>query len=437
MSLRLRPFILACGAILAATAPVRGEVTMASNGAGGVNLETLSYGMSSRGLQGAPRGLKLDESALLNLGLSVGAGYDSNVFYSQQVHSAPVLTVTPVAALSNAERGGARPSGVYYDLSAALQYREYLSSDSAVKGQRTINPSAGGTIEFSSNQTLSLSISDSYSRLKDPPYTPSPTGILRDHNLAGLQLKAAPNGGRFQIIGRYSNVLDIYEDAPYSTNNNMGNELVLDVSWRWLPKTALYVQVAQGVVTYLNSASTQNGSTPFKGILGLRGLLTPKLALNLGGGYTNGFYGGGGSNPSGFGLVAIVGELMYTVSALNEAGIGYRHDIRNSPQLGDFYNVDAVYVAFRQLVASRVSTMLYARFENRAFHGAAPGGTTDGRVDQYYMAGLSADYFLTEIFYFGVFSSLDGNHSNRSQSSPVAGVNYNKVQVLGRLGIVY
>jgi hypothetical protein len=367
----------------------------------------------------------------------VGAGYDSNVFYSREVHSSPVLTVTPVVALSNAERGGARPSGVYYDLSAALQYREYLSSDETVKSQRAINPSAGGTVEFSSGQTLSLSITDSYSRLKDPPYTPAPTGILRDHNLAGLQLKAAPNGGRFQIIGRLSNILDIYEDHPYSRNNNMGNELVLDVSWRWLPKTAFYAQVAQGWVTYLNSDTTQRDSHPFKAIAGLRGLLTPKVALNLGAGYTNGFYVGGGTKPSGFGLVAIVGELMYTVSALNAAVIGYRHDIRNSPQLGDFYNVDAVYVAFRQLVASRVSTMLYGRFENRAFHGASPSGITDGRVDKYYMAGLSADYFLTEIFYFGVFGSVDGNHSNRSGSDPVAGVDYDKFQVIGRLGIVY
>jgi hypothetical protein len=415
---------------------------MVSNGAGtgGVNIETLSYGMSARSLQGAPRGLKLDDSALLNLGLSVAAGFDSNVFYSRDAHSSPVLTVTPVAALSNAERGGARPSGVYYDLSAALQYREYLSSDTAVKGQRAINPSAGGTLEFSSGQTLSLSITESFNRLKDPPYTPSPSGILRDHNMAGLQLKVAPNGGRFQIIGRYSNVLDIYEQNPYSRNNNMGNELVLDMSWRWLPKTALYVQAAQGMITYLDSTTTQRGSYPLKAILGLRGLLTPKLALNVAGGYTNGFYSSGGANPTGFGAVALAAEVMYTVSALNEAGIGYRHDIRNSPQLGDFYNYDAVYIAFRQLVAGRVSTMLYGRFENRTFHakGAAGlAGDAEGRVDQFFMAGLSADYFLTELFYFGVFASLDGNRTNRSLAEPAPGVGYTKFQALGRLGIVY
>ena len=406
---------------------------MASTASGGVNIESLSYGPSVRRLQSNQRGIRLDESALLHVGLNAAVGYDTNVFYSNDARSAPMVVVTPAFSLSNAERGGARPAGVYYDLSAALQYREYLSSDDYVKGQRAINPAAGGTIEFSSGQTLSLSLTDTYARLKDAPYQPAPDGIVRDHNLAGVQLKGAPNGGRFQIIGRYANVLDLYEDEPYSTNNNMGNELVLDVSWRWLPKTALYVQVAQGMVTYLESASTQPNSFPFKAIAGLRGLVTPKLALNLAGGYTNGFYGSGGTNPSGFGTVALAAEMMYTVSALNQAGIGYRHDFRNSPQLGDFYNVDAVYLAFNQVIARRVSASLYGRFENRAFHG----GAAEGRVDQYYLAGVAADYFLTEIFYFGVYGSLDANHSNRSATDPAPGVSYTKFQVLGRLGIVY
>jgi hypothetical protein len=321
---------------------------------------------------------------------------------------------------------------VYYDLSAALQYREYLSEDEAIKDQRAINPSAGATVEFSSGQTLSLSLADAYSRLKEPPYGDQMPAIVRDVNLASLQLRLAPNGGRFQIIGRYANALDIYEDPPYSLNNNMGNELVLDLSWRWLPKTALYAQVAQGMITYLDNASTQRDSYPLRAMGGLRGLITAKTAVNLGAGYTNGFYDGG-ATLSGWGNVAVAGEITYSVSALNQAGVGYRHDFRNSPQIGDFYSIDAVYGAFRQLIAGRVSTMLYGRYEHRSFRG----GLAEGRVDQYVLAGVSADYFITDIVYVGALGSLNSNNTNRPSGTPGGGPEYTKFQVFGRLGMVY
>jgi len=129
---------------------------------------------------------------------------------------------------------------------------------------RAFNPALGGLLRLSSRQTLSLSLSDNFNRSQDPPYSPTAEIITHDRNIASLELKVAPGGGRIQVLLRANNVLDLYETTGYEQGNNMGNEGVLDLSWRWLPRTALFVQVAQGAVTYLKSGSTGVASYPLR-----------------------------------------------------------------------------------------------------------------------------------------------------------------------------
>ena len=67
----------------------------------------------------------------------------------------------------------------------------------------------------------------------------------------------------------------------------------------------------------------------------------------------------------------LVGELTYNMSLTSKAGLGYRHDFQNSPFIGNYYNLDAVYAAFREYIGGRVATAAYGRFENRAYQGQA------------------------------------------------------------------
>jgi hypothetical protein len=120
-------------------------------------------------------------------------------------------------------------------------------------------------------------------------------------------------------------------------------------------------------------------------LLGLRGLLTEKLSVNIAAGYANAFYSSGGS-PTGFGNVGVLAEVNYAMSTLTRAGLGYHHDFVNSPFLGQYYNMDAIYGTFQQMVASRVVTYLFGRFENRRF---GPANLTS-RVDNYIMGGVAS-----------------------------------------------
>ena len=380
--------------------------------------------------KGVASGLKLGDEAILHAGVFADIGYDSNVFYSGGQQTSAVLHVSPRLEITNAERDGSIPGGTYYDLYAMLDWREYLTNDSTITQQDALNPSVGGSAEFSSGQTLSLALSETFSRYQQAPYAPG-APITRDDNMASASLKFAPGGGRLRVMLRYTNLIDKYEGS-YDSGSNMGNEGVLDIGWRWLPRTTIYAQVAQGAITYLNSNSGNHPSYPLRTLLGLRGLLTEKLAVNLAAGYNNAFYSSGDA-PTGFGNVGILAEVNYTMSLLSRAGLGYHHDFVNSPFLGGYYDMDAIYGAFQQMVASRVVTYLFGRFENRRFGGGS------GRVDNYVMGGVAIDYMIGKFFQAGASYSLNLNRTTTVGTGPLASspLDYTKHVLLFRLGLMY
>ncbi len=428
--MRLRPLVLAFCIAFAASPMAWAQAALTSSQ--GPALESMSTGAGRQLVtKGLPSGLKLGEEAILHAAVLADIGYDSNVFYgSSGQDTSAVLHVTPRLEITNAERDGSIPSGTYYDLVGSVDFLRYLSSNNDVYNQSATNPSLGGTAEFSSGQALSFTLSETFSRYQQAPYAAGANPIIRDDNMASASLHFAPGGGRLNVMLRYSNLIDKYEGSTYSNGSNMGNEGVLDIGWRWLPRTSIYAQVAQGAITYLNSGSGNSASYPLRTLLGLRGLLTEKLSVNIAGGYQNAFYSSGG-NPTGLGNLGVLTEVNYSVSMLSRAGLGYHHDFVNSPFLGGYYNMDAVYGSFQQMVASRVVTYLFGRFENRRF------GT--GRIDNYVMGGVALDYVIGKFLLMGASYSLNLNRTTKTAKTvpPDLGLDYTKHVLLFRLGVMY
>ena len=423
--MRLRPLVLAFCAAFAASPVAWAQMQLTSSAP--ASLETMSSGAGrSLTTRGIASGLKLGDEAILHAGVFADVGYDTNVFYgSSSQEGSGVLHVTPRLEITNAERDGSIPSGTYYDLVGSVNFVEYLGSN--LTGQNAINPSLGGSAEFSSGQALSFSLAETFSRYKQAPYAADGLPIIRDDNMASASLNFAPGGGRLRVMLRYTNLIDKYEGG-YDTGSNMGNEGVLDIGWRWLPRTTIYAQVAQGAITYFNSGSS-SASFPLRTRLGLRGLLTEKLSVNVGAGYNNAFYSSSssGSSPTSYGILA---EVNYTISTLTRAGLGYHHDFVNSPFLDGYYNMDAIYGTFQQMVASRVVTYLFGRFENRRF-----GGTQ--RTDNNVMGGVALDYIIGKFLLAGASYSLNLNRTTSPTSVTNPGLDYTKHILLFRLGVMY
>jgi hypothetical protein len=387
-------------------------------------------------------GMMIGEGVYLNVGVTAEAGYDTNVFYNDtQPVDSGTLQVTPFAEITNSARGEGVMPPVQYTIGASLLYREYLNEDPQVRAQRAFNPSFNGSLAYSS-AGQSVSISDQFTRLQDPPYQPGSSPITRDFNIAVVQAGLAPGGGRIQITPRYTNTLDIFEGAEFSYGNRMAHEGMLDSSWRWLPKTAVFLQASVGYIQYLSSraeAAGKSNSIPFRVLTGLRGLVTPKLTLAVGVGYADAIYDQEGVNPSGPSNLAATVGLTFNATELTTFGASYQHEFRDSPVLGNYYDLDAADLGISQRLGP-VTIAAGGRYEHRRYHGFQMGVPLS-RVDNIFQTRVQADYQLQRWFHAGVSYTNMISRSDDVDSGPMAALipdaDYTKHVILGRLGITY
>jgi len=409
-------------------------------------------GLPARASPAGDGGLVVGEGSRLHAGVGAEMGYDSNVFYQPNgALSSPILRVLPFLDLTNQQAPqNAQPLavGVVYDLQASLLYRHLFSDDARIDASSirdTFSPSASGLLDFSSNQRLGLTISDNFNRSEEAPYTPGRAEIIRNSNLAAAQAHWSPGGGRIQGSLRYSNEVDIYE-GDYRLDRNIDNEVMLDLSWRWFPKTALYVNVTQGFIRYLDDSQSNRDSNPLRAKAGIRGLVTEKLSAGLSAGYAAGFYRDG-TNPQGFGTLSVSAETIWRPTFLTAVSLAYRHDFQNSI-ISHYYNVDSVHLAVRHAVENRVIVSAFGHYENRRYDSPARldpnmplANTGPTRTDNVTGAGLAADYYLRYWAYAGIGYNLVTSSSNAAfvdtTSGQTVSADFVKQQVFARVGLTY
>ncbi len=369
-------------------------------------------------------------------------GYDTNVFYNDdQRAGSALLRVTPFLDLTNTARSGEVPSGLFFDVRAALTYREYFADQADVRRLRAFTPTVSATLEHNPRGSLALGLTEIFSRSEEAPYVRG-TGqsiIVRNNNTASAQLRWSPGGGRLQGMLRYTNTLDLFETEYLKPANSMGHEGMLDLSWRWLPKTALFLQLRQGYIGYLNSDAapaltatpTKASSFPLRATIGIRGLITAKTSVALAFGYQNAFYANGVTTGGFLGSTSAAGELVILPTFSTRITFGVRHDFQNSV-IGNFYYNDGGYASLAIQTPDKLVGQLWGSYDYRQYYGLPGGGGT--RQDNLLQAGAMLDYYLKRWAYAGLSYSL---HNNQSDSQALAGVNYTKHQVFARLGFTY
>ena len=387
----------------------------------------------------SPTGIQVSESALLHVGLGTEAGYDTNVFYQDtNRHGSTIIRVLPYLHLTNAPRGGnAQARTLSFDARVGMLYRRYQSDDPALDPYRNAwMPNAGVALSLGSGQ-FSWGVADVFVRTEDAPYSPAALVLTRYNNQFSTEGRWSPGGGRITGLLRYTNMFDYLENT-YSYATSLTQTLMADGSWRWLPKTAIFLNVSQGYVMYLDDNAAANGkvsSYPLRITTGLRGLLTDRITAVLAVGYNNAFYSSGVST-SGF-AGSFYGDLALTfrATALARITAGARHSFENAV-ISPFTYSDSVYASYVQQIAGRFALDLSARLSRIAYQGFQPApGMFFERIDYLAQVGAQMDYFLRNWAYVGVGYSLLANDSNYSLNGNSA--SYVKQLILARLGITY
>ena len=380
-------------------------------------------------------GIQVSEGVLLHVGAGAEVGYDTNVFYADTAAVAsPIIRTSLFGDLSNATRTGAAGK-MSFNLRAGVVYRRYQSDDANVQNfGNAWMPTAGLALSTSGGQ-FGFGLADTFARLEDPPYNPSDGPITRYNNQASVEGRWAPGGGRITATLRYTNMVDIFQNG-YDYASTDGNFVMLDASWKWLPKTAVFINAQQGYIFYLNqNLATANGkssSYPLQAVAGLRGLLTERTSAILAFGYVNGFYSQGVST-GGF-LGSTYADLSFTLrpTMLSRIVAGYRHDFANAVVSSFSYN-DTFYGSYVQQIAGRLALDLSGRYQHRRYQGLFVDANQmmTGRTDDFIQVGATLDYFIRNWVYLGVGYSVLSNNSN------IASVEYVKQQMFVRLGVTY
>jgi hypothetical protein len=188
----------------------------------------------------------------------------------------------------------------------------------------------------------------------------------------------------------------------------MGHDLMLDASWRWLPKTALFIQGGVGYYQYLNDqaeAAGKKNSIPYRAVAGIRGLVTPKVTMTASAGFADAVYDESpvvsSANPSGLSNLLVQVSLGYKPITFTSLGLSYAHEFRDSPFIGDFYDLDSVSATIGQQLGAFVLTG-GSRYEYRRYQGFGPAMAPISRNDHVIQTSVQADYFLQRWFYAGV-----------------------------------
>jgi hypothetical protein len=437
MSRRLALLIvIAAATSLGRTAAAQQAIGGAGTGQGEVTVGYQGLPYKSRGETAT--GIQISEGALLHVGAGAEAGYDSNVFYENfDPRGAAMIRSSIFADASNANRSG-QTSRLLFNLRGSLTYRRYQSDDPAVQNfSNAWMPSAGLALSMGSGQ-VGFGIADTFVRLEDPPYNANQQPITRYNNQGSAEVRWAPGGGRLTAMLRYTNMVDVLQ-GTFSYATSMTNSVMLDASWKWLPKTALFINVSQGVVTYLESASPKQPSYPLRATAGLRGLLTERTSILVALGYLNAFYTGPGPSTSGF-YGSTYADLSLTVrpTMLSRAVLGYRHGFENSV-ISNFYYSETVYASWVQQIAGRLALDLSGRYVYKDYQGLnLIDPNTVARTDNFFQVGAVLDYFLRNWAYAGIgYAMLVNRGSVTSLNPTVDDVDYAKHQVFVRLGITY
>ncbi len=256
-------------------------------------------------------------------------------------------------------------------------------------------------------------------------------------NELGLRIHWGPGGGRLTFDFTYAFGLDYWEVLQLQDFDNLYHRLSLRVSWRFLPKTAVYIQADETIYQYQNHVDfTHPNSFPFHVEAGLQGLVTTKLTVNVFAGYANGFYVSGPSPNTGFGGL----QLTWSPTILTVLGLGYHHDFANS-LLGSYYNVDGVFASWSQHIW-RLNTMLRLEYDNQRYEGvtAATAVVPTNRIDNLITLNAHIEMPVKPWLIPGIGYDFSYNSSNSSLNLGPAGVvpvNYTKHQVWARLLFQY
>lgn len=389
----------------------------------------------------------------LHPGVAGEVGYDSNFFQGSGIDptnfvvepivptlqlrvtpSLAVQTLSPQRKLTDGET--AAPPRIDFRSRLSARLTQLYSLDSAYQDQVSLRTLFGADLDSQvavlPNRPWGADIGLNFSRIEQPNNDPAVTGNASDRNSVGgsFGVRYQPGGGVLQWSLGYQAQLVIFDDAAFGLNRVSHGPRTTG-RWKFLPRTALLYDGSVSFVQHTQPNSRQTDASPISSQIGLNGLISPRIALLVMGGWKAMFYEADrAGNIDDFDGPVGRAELTWYLGAPPEQALdtpqvgastvafGYQRDVSPS-SLGNFLVLDRFYADLAYSVGGVL--LLGLNTAVAVIDHSVPRNTSGepltleggGLVELRPSARFSAEYRLSKVFALVGRTEFTASPSNR------------------------
>lgn len=391
-------------------------------------------------------GFRLGSSGLvLHPGLAAEFGYDSNVFYNpiatgsglMRLRAHIDLATLPPQAFENDR--SVQDQKLIFRLSAQAEYREYLTTNSVIQQQRSVNVFASTGLTILPSGPFTLSLNDDFLRTVDPRNYETVANFSRDYNRAGA-IASYKSPGQTLEIGVGDDFSFNYYENGISFGDNFINEAQAFAKWRLLPRSILSATVRVGWVDYVHDNAIN--SIPFRAVVGFSTLFSTWFGMSVTAGYGNSF------NQTGPSYSNFIGgaELRFMLPYRSIISLVYNRDFYDS-LFANYFVDDHLGIIYEQPLLRRLAARVEGAVIFRHYDGLTDpatvgqvGYSSTTRDDIIYSARAELTYRALDWLAFSANYNLLSDQTDFAfiQASGMATrVDYVKHSVFGRIDIAY
>ena len=302
------------------------------------------------------RGLRSGDF-LLRPSIGVTGHYDTNIFNASTqealinpIHGAASVRITPRLSLQNDLTGN-----TVFNFAAAGDGRVYVSGDPAVKSLNNFGGNANLDVTFGQRKPIAFTMYDFFTRSLRANTWETTTTLNRNINDVGGRVEFhpgdTPERRPFNIALSGSYILDRFEDYGGFNTNTIHTRL--NGSWRFLPKTAAYIDATWDFRSFTDPMLLQRNLTynskPFRARAGTSGAITKRISFDLSAGWGMSLLSA--TATPGFSSFLAGATFGFRPTDTTRLSIGYTHDMNDS-YLGGFADVHRVGAGAKQRFGS-------------------------------------------------------------------------------------
>lgn len=310
----------------------------------------------------------------LHPGVSGEVGFDSNytqasgevtsarytinepIVPSLRLRVTPSLSVSTLGAVRNPQNGApALPPKFVFGGDLALRLNQLFALGTEFGPGSSTRTYFDGDLSFQADilpkRPWSLGLNGLVSRVAQPTNDPSIPGAALSRTAfgGGADLRWRPGGGTLEWSLGYDGTYMVFDD-PQLALDYVDHGPNLKGRWTFFPQTALLYDGRVGFVSYVSPDNQRLiDSTPMSSTLGFNGLITPRIAFLVQGGWKSIFFERPGVDDFD-NWVGRAEGTWFIASEQSDAGargfsslkLGYQRDVANSG-IANYYVVDRLY----------------------------------------------------------------------------------------------